>query len=705
MKKAFFILLNTVFLLLAFKIWAESGIVVYVNDDAAGDGNGSSWLNAYTDLQSAIDSAKPNDEVWVAAGIYKPGVEDRSEYFQMAKGVSIYGGFSGDEDPATFNIINRDFISNATVLSGDIGAEGDDTDNCYHVFYHSGDLSLDETAVLDGFTVTGGKADGDNVRSEGGGMYNVLSSPIIRNCTFVDNYAVEGGGMHNVSSSPVLTNCIFVGNSALEGGGGMCGLSSSSVLTNCLFSDNTVSYGYGGGMYNGLYCSPKLMNCTFSGNRGLGGHDGMSGRAVTSLSSTVLTNCIFWGDTSGEDHIYNDNATPSVTFSCVQGGTGQAWFGTGCLDINPEFVDATNGDFNLLPSSPCINTGNPDTTTSDAGFEDLAGNPRIGDARIDMGAYEFNKIPPPPPPFIPIPIPVLHESSITDSILKLEIDPFPESRDGVVHLRTQWRLYDSGCDENNCDKPIILNNYTDKGHAILKIPMIIFDDYNSNEWQTRFEVGFSSNTFLKKWSQWAWPGSMPYFQAIGFDEVEYDTDLDSNGVSDKKQDEFKVIKTYDGNAEIGFKIKSGYSFAFKAIQAIKPESFDDDSESRFLPFGLVSFKIDGISEDSNGEVEVEIYFSIPMPDGSKLYCYSTEKGVLEAMEDIVFNEKGTCVTLKVEDGGRGDFDGIANKTIVHTSGIGLKNSDESQVIPDGGSMDVGGIGCFIGVAGTFLPKE
>ncbi len=100
---------------------ARAQTPIFVDDDAPPGGNGSSWATAYDDLQDALAAATAPATIWVAAGIYNPDDgSDRFATFQLASGVAVYGGFFGDEDPATFDLDDRDFIANETILSRDI---------------------------------------------------------------------------------------------------------------------------------------------------------------------------------------------------------------------------------------------------------------------------------------------------------------------------------------------------------------------------------------------------------------------------------------------------------------------------------------------------------------------------------------------------------------------------------------------------------
>jgi len=306
--------------------------MIYVDSDAKGANDGSSWGNAYNYLQDALadaNSAEKPVEIRVAQGIYKPdkdtmhptGTGDRTAAFQLINGVNIKGGYVGHRmslsgaDPDVRNIKLYE-----TILSGDIGAPSDANDNCYHVFYHPEGLNLNATAILDGFTITGGNANStSDPHTYGGGMLNDrYNSPRVTNCIFSGNSAVAGGGMFNWDGSPTVKDCIFTVNSANNGGGMFNYEDSNPIVEDCTFSDNSVRY-HGGGMFNYERSSPTVTNCKFSGN--LAEYRG-GGMCNGSYSSPTVNNCTFTENSAEDDgggmcnNYYDSNPTVNnCTFS------------------------------------------------------------------------------------------------------------------------------------------------------------------------------------------------------------------------------------------------------------------------------------------------------------------------------------------------------------------------------------------------------
>jgi parallel beta-helix repeat protein len=301
-------------LLLAISCPFAAGKIIYVDDDATGANDGSSWENAYFYLQDALadaNSAEKPVEIRVAQGIYMPDREgppgryrrvvapgDREATFHLINGVTLKGGYAGLGEPDSNA---RDVELYKTILSGDLN--GDDVqvddvevanlsnlrsqpsraENSYNVVTGSG---TDDSAVLDGFTITAGNANGpegphDNPYKfkSGAGMCNYFGSPIVTNCTFTKNSAYGAGGMKNESANPTVVNCTFSSN----GGRGMVNSNSNPTLTNCTFTRNSDS-----GMGNGE-SSLTLNNCTFIENRSMVG-----GGIFNEWTSTLnLTNCTF----------------------------------------------------------------------------------------------------------------------------------------------------------------------------------------------------------------------------------------------------------------------------------------------------------------------------------------------------------------------------------------------------------------------------
>ncbi len=337
--------------------------IVYVWPAATGSSNGSSWANAFTHLQYALAFARSCPQVrqiWVAQGTYTPAISsgNRDSAFAMVNNVAIYGGFAGTET----ELSQRKPRLNPTILSGDIGTLGSFTDNSYNIIANNNN-GLNATAVLDGFTLRDGYAyKATYVGSRGAAMFNLNSSPTVRNCTFTTNIATAYGGAvfnEGASATPTFINCVFSGNQAAFGGG-IYNESAQTQVINCTFVANLIS-GNGGGMYS--YGTPKA----------------------------VVRNSIFWGNLpNGIVTAQIDNSTPiEVSYSLVQGG----YNGTAILNADPRFnyepVPGIGepGDLGLLYCSPAINAGS--TAAIPPGIAtDIAGFSRVAGFSVDCGAYE-----------------------------------------------------------------------------------------------------------------------------------------------------------------------------------------------------------------------------------------------------------------------------------------------------------------------------
>lgn len=338
--------------ILALAVPAPAQTIFFADDSASGAADGSSWTDAFTDLQSALDAASStagSKVIRVAAGTYRPDVtgliDPRDATFEMQQDVEILGGFAGD--PADPEL--RDVAAYATILSGDIGIAGDSSDNCYHVVTAVSDPA---SAVLDGFRIRDGHANGAFPENAGAGLLILSeSSVVIRNCVIRRNTATEGGGgVRIINSNPLFQDCAFIENEAVTGGGvyaiAVSDGSSAPRFERCRFDRNTAN-GSDGGAFACTDTSTVLVDCEFSDNSA----NFRGGGFVATRGDAKLVNCDFFRNTAVTNAgggVYGSaadlllvNCQFSANKAIVIGGGIAAQTGTTLTIANSTFANNT----------------------------------------------------------------------------------------------------------------------------------------------------------------------------------------------------------------------------------------------------------------------------------------------------------------------------------------------------------------------------
>ncbi|MGF1565966.1 MAG: choice-of-anchor Q domain-containing protein [Flavobacteriales bacterium] len=317
-----------------------TGAVIYVDENAVGPPTGVSWTNAFTNLYNALFVAQPGDEIWVAAGVYRPtDSPNRNAVLVLNEGVALYGGFNGTETSRN----QRNWTANQTVISGDIGIALINTDNSRRLINVVG-----TEVIVDGFRLRGCY---DETPLSTGAINVAPGATLwVRNCSFGNNQA-EGAAVAAVSGIAAFDNCLIEGNT------------------------NMTDFGLINGFAGGII---EIRHCTFSGNV-LGGISNVIGGAPVA-DVRVYNSIIAEGgfNSSILDYIGN-----SVSEGPVLGATLTA---ENLITASPLFVNQAAGDFRLQASSPAIDHGSLSIVSSN---RDLNGRPRVMNAAPDAGCYEY----------------------------------------------------------------------------------------------------------------------------------------------------------------------------------------------------------------------------------------------------------------------------------------------------------------------------
>ncbi len=336
---------------------------------------------SYATIQSAINASTNSDTVLVDPGTYFENIHFRGKNIVVT---------------STFYVANNLSLIDSTIINGSTPSFAD-TGSC--VLITSGE---DTTAVLQGFTLTGGTGtlwpDEHSAGSyiEGGGILIALSSPTIRhniirnnNVNRIGGTSTGGGGIRLGDGSPRIYNNVIMNNSG-QYGGGIVANYARPIIRNNIVSKNTVSSIVGGATYGGggiwvNHDTAVVENNTITENSSSGGGSVVAGQggAVNDVFGGKINgrNNIIWGNTQVTGGQIGGPA--SLTYSDVDGG----FSGTGNINNTPVFSDSS---YYLRNASPCIDAGDPNSNYNDN--EDTftpgqAKHPSKGGLRNDMGTY------------------------------------------------------------------------------------------------------------------------------------------------------------------------------------------------------------------------------------------------------------------------------------------------------------------------------
>ena len=406
----------------------DTPAVVFVNLNATGNNDGTSWTDAYNNLQDAINNTSNGKQIWVAAGTYFPKSfaissqqTNRDKTFLINKGVFIYGGFNGTETA----INQRDFINNKTILSGDVNQDDSSTitptestrqDNLFHIVTVKGYSVYNP--ILDGFTITGGNANSTQInvdcntassqqfdKRRGAAIYMNLGAAgskvaiDITNCIIENNSANGMAVLHTFNpcgsgstisdvnfTSSIIRDNYSIDNSNIYYGASKYSIKRYGSIVNSLMHDNTtvnqastINLSANAAQRSNL--DVNIINSTISNN------SSNSGKVIRLSEATgvKMYNTIIYNNANNDLDLLGSLPTTFAN-NLIEFGQFSG------INQDPLFTDHVNNDYTLQSGSPAIDTGDNSKTPSRVTV-DLAINNRIFNTTVDIGAYEFGASP------------------------------------------------------------------------------------------------------------------------------------------------------------------------------------------------------------------------------------------------------------------------------------------------------------------------
>jgi len=398
---------------------------LHVKTDGNDEFDGTTPDKAKATIQAAVNAAGAGATVLVASGTYALSAPIRVERKVIVQGAQESGAtvIDGQRGSRCFLIEGPDVtLENLTIQNGsaeNTAQEPDQSRGGGGICVEAENCIIRKCSVIGNYSVKEGggiysiapilvsscKIIGNSAKelSDGGGAF--ISGGVVSNCVFSKNTVVNGNGGGIFSENASIVGCLFDGNVAKQGeGGGVCMLPSlpgKGIIRNCLIIGNYATAG--GGVVNG----GLMENCTVSGNLAEESGGGLYNVYIDKerqIYGSVVNSIVCDNDAPNEKNYLNKGYEDIIPFrySCVLPVAP----GLRNISVDPENLFAKcgqgfgpkliPGDYHLASNSPCINAGT--NLPWMAGAADMAGNSRIINGIVDIGAYEFDG------KFAPIPV-------------------------------------------------------------------------------------------------------------------------------------------------------------------------------------------------------------------------------------------------------------------------------------------------------------
>ncbi|MEP7043164.1 MAG: right-handed parallel beta-helix repeat-containing protein [Dokdonella sp.] len=253
------------------------------------------------------------------------------------------------------------------------------------------------------FGIAGGYADGCNAptrqtprtRLDGGGHTGVLALRSAQGAVDVRGLTLQNGDgaqpgtglqvnyLVSANAAVAIQDVVVRNNHSSGNAGGVFVTAGGGTLwfVNNQITGNSADGNYGGGLITGNGTDSEVYNNTVARNTTVAVSGAVGGLYCGGTASCNVHGGIFWNNTGAGLYLGGDGTLRYNDYGVLGGqapGTSE-----GNVSVNPQFVDADNGDFHLAGNSPLLGTSPYYSYAID-----LDGNPPTESGRIDLGAYE-----------------------------------------------------------------------------------------------------------------------------------------------------------------------------------------------------------------------------------------------------------------------------------------------------------------------------